>query len=261
MIHVLIVLLLNFFSLFSNCITIPLKFAEEIPTLEVDIQGEAHTLILDLAFDCEVGLKKSTLKNLGEKERIGTYTRMCLSGEMTTYPTYLLQRIRLKNGEIIHTIVQEDHTNFPDHISGRLGRNLLQKSHVLIDFSKSLFMIFKNFEEFKKTYSMKHFQLIPFEMSRWGAIFTIETDFGFKKFFINTCAFSSMRNPDKGKNQKIATDKFKIGSVELGKVHLDIAEISPIFDDIDGYLGIDFFKNHAVFFDYQNKQAWIQLRK
>ena len=53
------------------------------------------------------------------------------------------------------------------------------------------------------------------------------------------------------------TNKFKIGNIELGQTNLDIAEISPMLDDIDGYLGIDFFKNHAIFFDYQNKKALL----
>ena len=260
MTKLILFLFLNFLYVPSNYMRIPLEFSEEIPTLQVEIQGKTYFLILDLGVDCEFALKKDVLDSFPNKELVGAHKIISLDGEETTFSKYLFQRIRLKNGEIIHTIVEEDNKNLPNNVSGRIGRNTLQTSNLFIDFSKSLLVVLKKFDDLKREgYSMKDFQAIPFEMTRWGVVFTIETDFGFKRFFINTHTDSAIRNPRKTENQKITSTKFKIGSVDLGETNLDIVEISPTLDDIDGYLGIDFFKKYAIFFDYQNKKALLRL--
>ncbi len=252
---------LLFFGLFTKepkAIRIPLDFSHEIPIMQVEIEGKSHPLILDLGIPCEFALKRDVLKAISKKERLGTHTTIDLDGQEYTAQKYLLQRIRIQNGEVIHTIAEEDDDIVQADISGRVGRNTLQTCNLLLDFSRSLLFILKNFEDLKaEDYSIRDFQEIPFTLTRWGAIFTIETDFGTKRFFINTSAPLSTIRKFQESPERITTSKFKIGEVDLGKTHLDIANIAPSLNDIDGYLGVDFFKKNVIFLDYQKSKALI----
>ena len=249
-----------FFGLFNKepkAIRVPLEFSHEFPIMNVEIEGKTHALILDLGSSCEFALKREVLEGISKKERLGTHTSMGLEGQKHTAPKYLLQRIRIQNGEIIHTTAEEDNDMAQDGISGRVGRNTLQTCNLLLDFSNSTLFILKNFDDLKtENYSIRDFQEIPFTFTRWGAVFTVETDFGIKRFFINTSApFSGIRNSQE--NQKITTSKFKIGEVDLGNMSLDTVNISPSLNDIDGYLGVDFFKRNIIFLDFQKSKAFI----
>lgn len=252
-----------FFGLFnkeSKTIRIPLEFSSECPIMKVEIEGKPHTLILDLGSSCEFALKRDVLETISKKERLGTHTIIGLEGQEHTASKYLLQRIRIQNSEVIHTIAEEDNNIVQKDISGRVGRNVLQTCNLLLDFSHSLFFILKNFDDLKsENYSIRDFQEIPCILTRWGAVFTIETDFGIKRFFINTSAsLSGIRNfQEKQQNQKIVTSKFKIGEVDLGNTDLDVVNISPLLNDVDGYLGVDFFKKNIIFLDFQKSKALI----
>lgn len=248
-----------FFGLFnkeSKTIRIPLDFSHEFPIMQVEIEGKSHPLILDLGIPCEFALKRDVLEAISKKERVGTHTTIDLEGQEYTAPKYLLQRVRMQNGEVIHTIAEEDNDIVQADISGRVGRNTLQTCNLLLDFSRSLLFILKNFED-AKGYSIRDFQEIPFTLTRWGALFTIETDLGTKRFFINTSAPLSTIRKSELSQEKMITSKFKIGEVDLGKTHLDIANIAPSLNDIDGYLGVDFFKRNVIYLDYQKSKALI----
>ncbi len=254
---------ISFFGLFNKepkAIRIPLEFSSEFPIMKVEIEGKSHALILDLGSSCEFALKQNVLEILSKKERLGTHMTIGLDGQEHTASKYLLQRIRIQNGEVIHTIAEEDNNIVQDDISGRVGRNTLQTCNLLLDFSRSLLFILKNFEDFKtENYSIRNFQEIPFILTRWGAVFTVETDFGIKRFFINTSApFSSIRSSqEKQQKEKVTTSKFKIGEVDLGNTDINVVNISHSLNDIDGYLGVDFFKRNVIFLDFQKNKALI----
>ncbi len=239
---------------------IPLKFSSKLPVIQVEIEGNDYTLMLDLGNACEFELKPEVLTAISKKEYISSHTIIGLDGQKTTRPKYLLQHIGIPNGKVIHTIAEEDNAATQDNVSGRIGRKTLQTSILLIDFSHSLLLTLKNFEDLQTAgYPIENFRKIPFNQTRWGAVFTIETDFGPKRFFINTSAIcSGIRNsPELAQKRKVATSKFKIGEVDLGPTNLDLVDIDPKLTDIDGYLGVDFFNKNTVFLDFQRNKSGI----
>lgn len=258
-----VILFCGLFNTQPKNLRIPLEFSDGYPTMKVEIEGKTHSLILDLGTYCEFALKREVLDAIPTKELefIAFHTTISLNGQDKISPCYLFQRIRIQNSEIIHTLVDEDNDPIPKDISGRIGKKVLQTCNVLIDFPHSLFFIVKNFEDLRaEGYSIKDFQEIPCDVTRWGAVFTIETDFGIKHFVIDTSSpCSAIRiSQEESQKDKITTSKFKLGECDLGNTELDGVDIDPIFDDIDGYLGIDFFKKNIVFIDFPNKKALLR---
>lgn len=251
-------LFLGLFNKESKIIRIPLEFSSGSPLVAVEIEGKPHYMILDLGNSCEFTLKRDVLETILKKERQGIRTNVHLDGQKSSVPKYLLQRMQIQNGEIIHTIVEEDSEITQENVSGRIGRNTLQTCNLLLDFSHSLIFILRDFDDLRKEkYSKKDFQEIPFRLTRWGAVFNIETDLGIKRFFINTSApFSAIRKLQY-EEEKIITAKFKIGKIDLGNTYLNPIDIDQALDDIDGYLGIDFLKNNILYLDYKKSKAWI----
>jgi hypothetical protein len=251
------------FGCFNNkgakVIRVPLEFSSEFPIMKVEIEGNSHSLILDLGSSCEFALKSDVLESLSKKERLGAHTTVDLEGGEHTASKYLLQRIRIQNGEVIHTVVEEDGDIAQNEISGRVGRNVLQTCNLLLDFSRSFLFLVKDFEDLKsENYLPEDFKEVPFSLTRWGAVFNIETDFGAKRFFINTSApLSGIRAQEKQQHEKINTSKFKIGKVDLESTDLSTVNISSALHDIDGYLGMDFFKKNIIFLDFEKGRALI----
>ncbi|MGB7978360.1 MAG: hypothetical protein WCF19_04275, partial [Chlamydiales bacterium] len=243
------ILSLSHFISQSKSLQIPLEFSSGLPLIKVEIEGKFYSLILDLGSPCEFALRQDVLNNL-KKERIDVHTILGLDAQEITSSTYLLQRIRLHNGEIIHTLAQEESRMLENHISGIIGRNILQTCNLILDFHHSVLVILKETQDLQCGVPE-----IPFEMTRWGAVFSIETDFGIKRFSLNTSApLSGIRSE---KNGKISTSKFKIGAFDLGPTDLEVIDIHPNVNDIDGYLGSDFFMKHVVRLDFQKGRASI----
>jgi hypothetical protein len=220
---------------------IPLTFPEGIPTCDVEIQGGNHSLILSLGFDSEIILPSDVLNSLTRKEHLGTDRKIFLDGTEEFCDQYLLQQMRFKKGgKMIHPRVEES----VDSCSGKMGRKILQMHPLFFDFSRSFFAIVDSFEDLSSLgYTLSDFTPIPFEKTRWGVTFTVEGDFKPKRFFLNTEALSSaVRGPSQ-------VGEVKIGGFDLGSIAFSSAEISPDINDIDGYLGIDFFKRHCLFID------------
>lgn len=258
LLYLSIILFLGLINKEPQMIRIPLEFSNEFPILKVEIEGTTHALILDLGGSCELALKPSVLDAISAKERVGSRQIMDLDGQKHTVLKYLLQRVWIQNGQIIHAIAEQDDRILQANISGRIGRNTLQTRNLLLDFSRSLFLILKNSEDLKtENYSISDFQEVPFTPTRWGAVFSIETDFGTKRFFINTAAARSGIRDLQEKNGRVETLRFKIGRVDLGNTDLEIVNITSNINDVDGYLGVDFFMKNVVFLDFQKNKAFI----
>lgn len=53
------------------------------------------------------------------------------------------------------------------------------------------------------------------------------------------------------------TSKFVLNGTDFGSRNLYFLDITPTLDDMDGYLGMDFLKEHAIFLDFERKMAHI----
>ncbi len=152
---------------------------------------------------------------------------------------------------------------------GLIGRNVLEKYTCIFDFPHAhMFLAEKplSLEQAESLLTMG-FASLPFEMTNAGPVFTFQTDFGDKKFILDTGATHSivrLSEDEKkyfGRKRKISTGKLMGNGINFGKHTFLIIDMAAEQARIDGIVGLDFFKQNTICFDYEHKIAYIQTPK
>lgn len=278
------VMMWNHFQRKTYHVPIPTRLSVgNIPLLEVDIQNAKYSLKMDLGSKFQLTLSKRVLNQLNKKNA-GTLLSRDMHGNSYETPAYLISQIKvgdfcrrdvLVNEEsddfVLNTTFWMD-TNkskdpFEDQI-GTIGRGLLEKRNLLLDFYNSIVFISNDINRFNESgYHLKDLTKCSFEIGRTGIILTIITDIGATRFSLDTGSTisfirSSFVKNSSGENNKygipfITSSIFEIAGKDFGNMNLYLQNITPELSEIDGILGMDFLKNHVVYIDYKDKVLYI----
>ena len=156
-------------------------------------------------------------------------------------------------------------------LRGSVGREFFQKGKfhkgkLLFDFLQgALFIV--NDEKFLKNYCLEKFAQAPLEERPEGFVVTLETDFGPRKFSLNSGADMSFIRRSLAEHkaieelpsglQLVTSDHFSAGSIDLGYQKLGLYDLRE--GDIDGILGIDFFMR-TIYLDVEAGKAYFGPR-
>lgn len=262
---------------------IPLVFGPaNIPRAEVEIQGRKHLLEIDFGSKFQLVLNNDILSSL-KKDPHGTLQGRDARGNTYTSPAYHLQKIQIGNRFFKDVIVKEhdkdcilnsvvyiekDKTEaFKDKV-GVIGRALLEKMNLLLDFQKSVMIECENTSDLERIgYSLNKLTPVSFDIGRTGLILTINTTIGKVRLSLDTGSTvsmirSSFVKEDVSKRQEfglpcIDTQMFEIGNRDFGRMSLYLYDITPELHEIDGLLGMDFLKNHIIYIDHKHRMIYI----
>ncbi len=268
----------------SPYVQIPLTFLQissSLPYVEAEVEGERCLLLLDLGSDSEIGLRKEIITSLKNKVSSGMVTWANVNGHEHASPKYQIPAIKIGKAVIENASVKEmdmqsevkeiilwDSKNKVEneilaHRGGLIGRRLLCQQNLLFDFAHSVFFFVRDIQSLrKKGYFLESYLEVPFELNRLGIVFQIGTEMGMKKFALDSGASVSLVRPSSVLGEflgarKIKLAKFCMGERSFGPIDLDLYEFVYPPKEIDGILGADFLKKHIVYFDFQNKIAYI----
>lgn len=264
---------------------IPIIFSHKTPCINVEIEGSKYLFQLDSGFfDYFSTHKKEVIEKINNKTPLEPTTWFDIKGNSYISPAFSVKKINIETFKISNATILEESSSFildgsylhplknPPHENnaeldetfGRIGvRTLRTLDYWLIDFRKSSIFAIRDIEKIKKIpgFSFKGFSEVPLENIRSHAVLCIETDFGTKKFILDTGAHRSVMAPPSeqhSNHQILKTNKFLIGNYNLGETELYLFQ--PAEDFLcDGFLGQDFFQKHAVYLDFKKNRAWIQV--
>jgi hypothetical protein len=262
---------------------IPIQFIGNNALIEVEIEGGKYPVKLDLGASCQFAFFSDALETLCEKKFIEFITTTDVKGNQYKVKNYLIPHIKTKNFKCENVNVLEESRDFvrkgavlwqsDDKIKteipfvGRIGRNCFMANNLFIDFPNSMVFVTSGIDQLK----MDHWRVCDlfetsFEMGLWGIILSIETDLGVKRFVLDTGANVSILRESHLKRslmqeaapgrQIFTTEKFVMGGQDFGPFDLSVFEIASSVD-ADGYLGLDFLKEHAIYLDFKNNKAFI----
>lgn len=168
--------------------------------------------------------------------------------------------------------IEPDVVSYLDHqlssfwIDGRIGMGFFEHFFCFFDFASLKGGLAQDLQGLvnKCQIFLGEYQKIPFFMGKAGAIIDIKTDFGVKKFLIDTGASCSiLRRPStpREKDMYVHSSQLKIGEQDYGPWRFHPFEISELYDDMDGILGIDFLKHCRLIFDFQNQVIYLNYRQ
>lgn len=139
-----------------------------------------------------------------------------------------------------------------------IGMDLFKQFACIFDFPHSSIFLAENMSCLIGDAS--EFCLVPFEMGKAGAVSTFETNIGKKNFLFDSAASASFMRTSQESGEYVKST-LRISGVDFGEWNFKLINITNEFDDIDGILGIDFFKSNMIGFDFKNKTAYIQSVK
>lgn len=167
----------------------------------------------------------------------------------------------------------KDKEEYDDQIDGFLGLGLFLETKLpalFLDLNHSTVFMIENINDFDENrYSIKNMVKIPLERAHSCLAIEVDTDFGKKRFLLDTGATENLINSSllsdafsvesspQGKELLFTSFKFQIGGKNFGNEKFSPSSISPAFNDIDGILGMSFFRKYAVFLDFNNNLAYI----
>ena len=255
---------------------IPIDFRSGIPYITAHIENKAHSLKVNLGGDLLLTLHEQILNSL-DKEKYGTYSWCDFSGERYHSPTYIIPKLDINELSLKNVLVNQDSELFHKNITfgketftepGSIGRGLLEKFNLFLDFSNSAIYACNYFSQLQPLNIFeKKAQKIPFKLHRDGILLEIDTDYGQKKVILDTGAShtvlkSSLFNLSMKKEEispqlhYVISAKFSIQGIHFGETTIVLIPLCPECD-FDGYLGMDFLKDKQIYIDYPKKELYF----
>lgn len=244
------------------------------PLVQMEIGKKSYQVKLDFGVGSSC-LNRQELREI-DKQCCGSYVATNTLGESHERAMYEVSGIKIHGLKVPKIKIHEATpvvilSGDPDAISycGRVSWKILAEKNFLLDFASSKIIVCRDFKDLAKNqYDLNNFVEVPFEVNKAGICFRAETDLGEQTLLLNPSLFRSMlRSPSEKEGLSIESlnslqlwhnQKLNLGGSEFGPKDFVFFEISPLIDMIDGTLGMDFFKEHAVYIDMKRSVAYIE---
>lgn len=271
----------------SHCVRIPVSFFPfpNNPLIQVTIEKKTYTCLIDTGSSHALDLHKKVLDQIREKEfiKIAQYSDLQGIGYPTPkfhVPTVGLHQNLKLNGMIAHQenidfLTKGTNGGNPRSFSGKIKERLrmflidgrigwpsFEQTTCLFDFQRNSLFLAKDTETLQneKLFNPEEFIQVPLELSRCGPVLSIQTEWGIKKFLLDTGASYSAYKESAAQSMDQVRLTLNIAGHNYGIWHFWPYPItSDLLSELDGVLGIDFFKTHVICFDFQ--QGHIYIRK
>lgn len=249
------------------------------PMVQIEIGEKNYQVELDL------GTKLSTLsrKELGEidKKFYGSFSSLDIHGNTYESDIYQVFGVKIYDFFVPAMKIREESSAFVNNSAmegdsdkilclGRIGREVFEGKNFLLDFSRSRVILCKNFRDlYRDEYKAQNFIQVPFLINTNGICFQVETDTGTKTLVLDSgSSHSLMRQSLSELNLSTQSfyhlplwqsKKFILGDFDFGPKDFYLFEISSLVTNMDGILGMDFLKEHAVYLDIGRSVAYIEF--
>ena len=240
----------------SYFVSLPITYTKYgNPLIDVKLGNNIQPCYVRIGSRFPMVLDKAILDKL-DKQPSGITKSDDLNGEHYERPSYLVPKVEIGDLTIKNITV----TQVEEGTANVLGQYLGGKYNLLLDFLNSRIIACDSFSRLKsKGVVNEGWIKVPFKTSRAGVILHIHSDLG-----VNDFALCTVSENTQIRRSLIPTDlpftstTFCIGKQDFGSIVFEPQNIPAMLSDIDGFIGMDFLKNHAIYLDYSNKIAYIE---
>ena len=271
----------SFFSAKHDDKFIPVRFDDcGIPLIDAEIEGNACSLMLDLGSYAQISLNKAILNKV-HKKSYGVAKFTDVRGEYYESQRYLVSAVKVKDHVFSEVIVSEENNDFvknteiwtpsegpPSKNGGTIGRALLKRKNVFLDFPRSRIALTESTNSPKDFgFSIENMIKVPFEITSLGIILSVQTDLGEKRFLLDSGFTRSVikasqyedrvcQEDDNG-YKYFMTKRFTIANKDFGDFQLHLLDMGPEVNKLDGVLGMSFLRHHSIYIDFRKKVLFI----
>lgn len=218
----------------------------DFPLIDAEVQGKNCSLVVDLGFRFPLFLCKDTLDGIDKRPRgIGQWNT--LDGKTCEAPSYHIPKIRIGNLTLKNIIANQ---MLEDERRGHLGGFFGDKFNLLLDFPHNRIIASDAFSKLqRKKIASNDWMSVPFEIHRFGVVFSINTDFGPLRLALKTTStLNHLRSSFFPHDARFsfASSSFSINGIHFGHVTFHPIDLPELLNGIDGFVGMDFLKEHAL---------------
>lgn len=268
----------------QDYVEIPIKllpFTNQ-PAIKIEIEGHQYCVTLDLGSSHPIDLRKDILEKIKNKSMSESSTYNGISGNSYIMQGYKLPTVSLFNLKVDGLIGFEESIEFLRDAKfgpfggllrelsslfefysrdGRLGWPFLKEGVAFFDFPKSKLFLAKNIDSISLPlgFFLSDWVCIPFEIEKSGLIIQLDTEFGVKKFLLDTgstCSVLKIPQAPNSHREACEMQELRVGEQNLGPWKFRFLKIDPV--DCDGILGFDFFKSYPFCLDFLNKKVYFK---
>src|SRR5690242_18696250 len=219
------------------------------PWIVIRIEDRDYALTLDIGSQFPISLSRELLDRIVDKQVQDTATAPVynLNGQKNEVASYLIPKLKVGNLTLKNVSVRETQVN--DY--NILGKFLGGEFNLLVDFFHSRVIACDTFSKLQSKHLVgKDWVRIPFETYHGGIFFNVDTDFGTRKLAINTTStFSSLSSSFIPSGKSLISSSLILSGNKFGNLTFDSIDLPEGFSEIDGFIGIDFLKEHGIYFD------------
>lgn len=268
----------------SLIIEIPIVFAHSA-VVEVQIEKEKYLFEIDLGSADSVIIEKKYLDKIQNKKNIEKEHSIDLFGNHYSHNQFIIPYIKIQNLIIDNIKLREESPDFllatelnpsgptrtSAKIRGRLGIELFKNHICFFDLLNSVIYLADSINTIEKSYPLNEFTQLPFVFHNELISISGKIDTGTQRFILDTGANPSVfRKSDIDENLRweipskqsmFTTKQLIFENTDFGEWNFCLLEFGKQWENINGILGIDFFKEHIVILDFKARQVYIKPHK
>ncbi len=266
-----------------TCLPVIFAMAHNRPLLLSKIQGKNYVLLVDSGSAIYLSLAEKVLKGLQKENMEQAVATFDFRGNEYTSSSYRIPEIKVGLLHLSNCEAKEDKIEFNENTTfwnnkrktksldqhGTIGWPFFERYCAFFDFPSSSIYLAKNLKELKckGIFDKRKYLAIPFTIQQGLITVLIETELGKHKVILDTgtavCALRINQIPD---NRKIPlstehsyfhSNKMMIGGCDFKDWDFALLDVTNKIE-ADGWLGMDFFLEHAICFDFANQIAYIK---
>lgn len=226
------------------------------PWIVAQLEDRDYALTLNIGSRFPLSLSREILDKIIDKQEQGAITVHNLNGHKNQVPSYLIPKLKVGDLTLKNVIVRETQ----EKGCSALGKFLGGEFNLLMDFPHSRIIACDTFSKLQsKKLVNKNWVHIPFEVHPGGIVFKVDTDFGTRNLAIRTNAsVSFLSSSFMPPNKSFVSSPLILGGQKFECLIFDSIDLPESLGEIDGFLGMDFLKEHGVYLDYSNKVAYVE---
>ncbi len=238
---------------FSSC---PIKYDKyDHPVITVKLQGIICDLEVRVGSRFPLFLSKKTLDQIDKKPQ-GTVQWHDINGQESESLSYLIPKMKIGDLTLKNILANQA----LEEENSVLGKCLGGEFNLFLDFPHSRIIACDTFSRLQsRKLADSHWVRVPFELKRGGIVLQVNTDLGLCKLAINTTSTFTLIRPSRVPSGKSPISSiFSIGEQNFGEITFQSVDLPDGLSEIDGFIGMDFLKNHAIYLDFTNKTVYIE---
>jgi predicted aspartyl protease len=227
-------------------VRLPVRFdaLSRIPLTQIRIEGTSCTVGIHLNRPSQLDLDEAFLQRLAHLRSAGTIPWKDAVGGIHDSPLFLIPEVHLGSARLRHVLVRQ-HPSHHSGVDGVIGHALLPAAHWLFDFGHSAICLSHQLD------SLLHVMGAPegcvsFDVSPCGLLLHFHTSSGPRQFLLVPSREHSTLN----KRRPAPTVPVIPG------VAFSTSDFPPLWEKIDGILGMDFLMSYFLCLDTARQVAY-----